>query len=51
MNPIKVDVTKLKTQSQYAKENNMSRQRVNQLVKSKSLKTVVISGSVLILVD
>lgn len=51
MKDLKVDISKLKTQSQYAKDNGMSRQRVNQLVKSKDLKTVEISGSTLILID
>jgi hypothetical protein len=51
MNTLKVDITKLKTQSQYAKDNKMSRQRVNQLVKAKTLKTVEIQGATLIIVD
>ena len=51
MNSLKIDITKLKTQSQYAKDNGMSRQRVNQLVKSKELRTIEIQGATLILID
>lgn len=51
MNNLKVDITKLKTQSQYARDNKMSRQRVNQLVKSKVLKTTKIGDLVLIIID
>jgi transcriptional regulator with XRE-family HTH domain len=51
MKDLKIDISKLKTQSQFARDNGMSRQRVNQLVKSKDLKTVEIAGAVLILID
>lgn len=44
-----VDRTKLITQSEYAKLKGLSRQRVNQLVKSKDLTTVNIKGAKLIL--
>lgn len=46
---LKVDRTKLITQTEYAKKMCMSPQRVNQLVKSKELNTVSILGATLIL--
>lgn len=46
-----VEKSKLITQSEYAKLKNISRQRVNQMVKAKDLKTVTIKGAVLILLD
>lgn len=48
---LKVDVTKLCTQTEYAKKRGITPQRVNQLVKSKEVKTVEILGAVLILMD
>lgn len=51
METLKIDRTKLITQSEYAKLKSMSRQRVNQLVKTKEIKTVEIKGAVLILLD
>lgn len=46
---MEIDVRKLITQSEYAKLKKISRQRVNQLVKAKELKTVQINGSTLII--
>lgn len=51
MNKLKIDISKLKTQSQYAKDKGLSRQRVNQLVKSGNLNTIEIQGAILIVVD
>lgn len=48
---LKVDITKLITQNEYAKKVGLSPQRINQLVKSKELKTVTILGATLILMD
>jgi len=45
---LKVDRTKLMTQSEYAKLKCITRQRVNQLVKSKEVKTIAIKGATLI---
>jgi len=49
--PLKVDRTKLITQAEYARRNNLIRQRVNDLVKAKKVNTVEILGGVLILLD
>ncbi len=49
--PLKVDRTKLITQAEYARRNNLIRQRVNDLVKAKKLNTVDIIGGTLILLD
>lgn len=38
----------LMTQSAYAEKMGISRQRVNQMVKSKEIKTVKIDGAILI---
>lgn len=38
----------LYTQSEYAKKIGVSRARVNQMVKSGELKTVVVNGGILI---
>ena len=51
MESLKIDRTKLITQSEYAKLKGYTRQRINQLVKSKELKTVSIKGAVLIYLD
>lgn len=48
---LKVDRTKLITQAEYARRNNIIRQRVNDLVKAKKVNTVEIMGGILILLD
>jgi len=45
MNEIRTD---LYTQSEYAKKIGLTRQRVNQMVKSKLLKIVEVNGTILI---
>lgn len=47
--PLKVDVTKLITQTEYAKRRGITPQRVNQLVKSKEIKSINIIGATLII--
>ena len=49
--PLKVDRTKLITQSEYARQKNVSRQRIGAMIKAKQLTTVEIAGTVLILMD
>lgn len=51
MNSLKIDHTKLITQSEYAKLKGLTRARINQMVKAKELKTVSIKGATLILID
>lgn len=46
--PLKIDVSKLITQAQYAKKMCLSPQRVNQLVKAKEIKSITILGATLI---
>ena len=48
METLKIDRTKLYTQSAYAKKVRVTPQRINQLVKEGSLKLVTINGAVLI---
>jgi hypothetical protein len=48
MESLKVDRTKLITQTEYAKLKRISKQRVNQMVKAKELNTVEIKGATLI---
>lgn len=48
---LKVDQTKLITQAEYGRRNNLIRQRVNDLVKAKKVNTVEIMGCTLILLD
>lgn len=48
MEELKVDRTKLYTQTEFAKMKGVTRQRVNQMVKSKELKTIQINGAKLI---
>ena len=48
MKPLKVDRTKLMTQSAYAKKKGISRGRVNQMIKEGKLETVEIEGAILI---
>jgi predicted XRE-type DNA-binding protein len=47
----KIDRTKLLTQSEYARMLGISRARVNQLVKSKSIKVVEIRGATLVYLE
>lgn len=47
--PLKVDRTKLITQSEYAKERNLTRQRIHAMIKAGKLNTVEIKGTTLIL--
>lgn len=51
MESIKIDRTKLITQSEYAKLKGLSKARINQLVKANEVKTVSIKGATLILLD
>lgn len=46
-----IDKSKLITQSEYAKIKGLSRQRINQLVKSGEIKTIKIQGAILVLMD
>jgi predicted transcriptional regulator len=48
---LKIDRTKLITQSEYARLKGLSKQRVNQLVKAKEIKTIEIKGATLIHLD
>jgi len=48
METLKVDRTKLYTQSEYAKKIGVSRARVNQMIKEGLLKVVTINGAVLV---
>lgn len=48
METIKVDRTKLITQSEYAKLKGVTRQRVSQMVKDKVVKVIEIKGAKLI---
>ena len=51
LNPLKVDVTKLITQNEYAKKVGLTPQRINQMVKAKELKTITILGATLIIMQ
>lgn len=51
MEHLKIDRTKLITQSAYARLKGISKQRVNQLVKAKEIKTIAINGAILIHLD
>lgn len=51
MEALKIDRSKLITQSEYAKLKGVTRARINQMVKAKELNTVHIKGAVLILLD
>lgn len=51
LEPLKVDRTKLITQTKYAEQIKVSKQRVNQMIKDGKLKTVKIEGAVLVLMD
>jgi len=51
MEALKIDRTKLITQSEYAKLKGITRQRVNQLVKNKDIRTIEIKGAILIILE
>ena len=51
MQSLKVDITKIMTQSAYAKKKCISRQLVNNMIKNKKLTTIEIPGATLILLD
>jgi len=51
MEPLKVDRTKLYTQTEYARRVKLSPQRINQMIKEGLLKIVSINGATLIQVD
>lgn len=51
MQSLKVDVTKLITQAQYAKKVGLTRQRINQMIRDGKLKTANVNGVVLVLQD
>jgi len=48
MEVLKIDRTKLYTQSEYAKKIGVSRSRINHMVKADQLKIVIINGARLI---
>ena len=48
MKELKIDRTKLITQSEYAKIKGVSRARVNQMIKRKEVEVLVIKGATLI---
>jgi hypothetical protein len=47
---LKIDQTRLRTQTEYAKERGISKARVNQLIKAGEIKIVEIKGATLIYV-
>lgn len=49
LKPLKVDRTKLITQSRYAQENGTTKQNVYALIKSGKLNVVKIKGATLVL--
>jgi hypothetical protein len=49
LKPLKVDRTKLITQSKYAQKNGMSKQKVYAMIKAGKLNTVEIEGATLLL--
>jgi transcriptional regulator len=49
LKPLKVDRTKLITQSKYAQENGTSKQNVYALIKAGKLEVVKIKGATLVL--
>lgn len=51
MEVLKIDRTKLITQTEYAKLKGYSKARINQLVKAKEIKTVQIKGATLIYME
>lgn len=51
LKPLKVDRTKLITQTKYAQQKGVSKQYINQQVKSGKLASVEIIGATLVLLD
>lgn len=51
METLKVDRTRLYTQSEYARKVKLTPARINQMINEGLLKTVKINGTVLIYVD
>jgi hypothetical protein len=51
MNSLKVDITKLCTQNEYAKLIGKHRSRVNQMIKAGELNTVKIKGATLVILQ
>lgn len=51
LKPLKVDRSKLITQTEYAKLKKISPQRVHQMIKENKVEHVTILGAVLILMD
>lgn len=51
LQPIMVDISKLISQSEYAKKNAMSRQLVYKKIKKGEINTVKIPGVLLVLLD
>lgn len=49
--PLKVDRTKLMTQSKYAQKNGLSKQNVYAMIKAGKLQTIEIEGATLVLVS
>jgi hypothetical protein len=49
LKPIKIDRTKLITQSKYAQKNGMTKQNVYALIKAGKLPVVKIEGATLVL--
>ena len=48
MESIKIDRTKLYTQTEYAKKVGLTKGRINQKIKAGELKTVKINGATLV---
>lgn len=51
LKPIMVDISKLISQSEYAKKNAISRQWVNAKIKKGEINSIKIPGAVLVLMD
>lgn len=51
LQPLKVDRTKLITQTKYAQKKGLSKQRVNQLIKDGKIPIVEIEGATLVLLS
>jgi hypothetical protein len=51
MESLKIDRTKLITQSEYAKMINKTRGAVNHMVREQRVKTVKIKGAILVCLD
>ena len=48
---IKIDQTRLYTQSEYARHTGQHKQRINQLIKEGEITVVKINGGTLVLAD